>query len=156
MSIYRASVRRLRQRGKTVAAAVTLLVLSDGAAQAANAMVTAPANVHASPSGNSAVIGTLSPKSTLNATNCRKGWCAARGGYVRSTALLFARADKSRGGAYDYNVPLAFPPYGYTLGFWGYGGKRYYDKYGNYTKYQDGPPGGAAGPVETIPRSRLR
>ena len=31
---------------------------------------------------------------------------------------------------YDYNVPLALPPYGYTPGFWGYGGRRYYDRLG--------------------------
>lgn len=138
-----------------------LLVLMGGVALAANAVVTASTNVHAARSVNSAVIGRLSPKSTVDARNCRKGWCATRGGYVRSSALRFARTDKSRGGAYDYNVPLAFPPYGYTPGFWGYGGKRYYDKYGNYTKYQEGSPSGRAGPVETVPvetvpRSRLR
>ncbi len=77
-------------------------------------------------------------------------------GYVRSGALHFARTAPRRGVAYDYNVPLAFPPYGYTPGFWGYGGKRYYDKFGNYTKYQEGTPRGGAGPIETVPRSRLR
>ena len=51
---------------------------------------------------------------------------------------------------YDYNVPLALPPYGYTPGFWGYGGRRHYDKFGNYKKYgQPGEPG--TGPVETKP-----
>lgn len=143
-------------RIRCLAVTATLLVLSGGAVLAANAVVTAPAHVHASRSGNSQVIGTLRPKTAVNASNCRKGWCAASGGYVRSTALRFARADKRRGGAYDYNVPLAFPPYGYEPGFWGYGGKRYYDRYGNYTKYQEGAPSGGAVPVETIPRSRLR
>jgi hypothetical protein len=53
--------------------------------------------------------------------------------------------------SYDYNVPLALPPYGYTPGFWGYGGRRYYDRFGNYRKYgqQPGEPG--TGPVETRP-----
>jgi hypothetical protein len=52
--------------------------------------------------------------------------------------------------SYDYNVPLALPPYGYTPGFWGYGGKRHYDKFGNYRKYQQ-PGGPYDGPVETKP-----
>ena len=30
----------------------------------------------------------------------------------------------------DYNVPLALPPYGYSPSFWGYGGRRYYDRFG--------------------------
>jgi hypothetical protein len=102
------------------------------------------------------VIGTIRPAATINATNCRSGWCAASGGYVRSGMLRFARAAPRRGVAYDYNVPLSFPPYGYTPGFWGYGGRRYYDKYGNYTKYQEGTPRGGAGLIETVPRSRLR
>ncbi len=133
-----------------------LLALSSGAALAANAVVIAPTQIHASPSGNSAVIGTIRPAGTINVTNCRKGWCATAGGYVRSAALRFARTAPRRGVAYDYNVPLAFPPYGYMPGFWGYGGKRYYDKFGNYTKYQEGTPRGGAGPIETVPRSRLR
>jgi hypothetical protein len=45
---------------------------------------------------------------------------------------------------------LALPPYGYTPGFWGYGGKRHYDKFGNYRKYQQ-PGGPYDGPVETKP-----
>jgi hypothetical protein len=132
-----------------------LLALSSGAALAANAVVIAPTQVHASPSGNSAVIGTIRPAAMVNAMNCRKGWCATAGGYVRSPALC-PHGPAPRGVAYDYNVPLAFPPYGYTPGFWGYGGKRYYDKFGNYTKYQEGTPRGGAGPIETVPRSRLR
>jgi len=53
--------------------------------------------------------------------------------------------------SYDYNVPLALPPYGYSPSFWGYGGRRYYDKFGNYNKYgqQPGEPG--TGPVESRP-----
>ncbi|MBM3544474.1 MAG: hypothetical protein FJX44_08235 [Alphaproteobacteria bacterium] len=141
---------------KYLGAATVLLVLPNGTALAAKAVVSAPVNVHAARSDASAVIATIQPATTINATNCRNGWCAAAGGYVRSATLRFGRADKQRGVAYDYNVPLAFPPYGYTPGFWGYGGRRYYDKYGNYTKYQEGIPSGGAGPLETIPRSRLR
>ena len=143
-------------RAKCVVVSASLLVLPNSAALAAKAAVTAPTSVHAAPSGNAAVIGTLQPTTTINTTNCRSGWCATAGGYVRSSALRFARAVPRRGVAYDYNVPLAFPPYGYTPGFWGYGGKRYYDKFGNYTKYQEGTPRGGAGPIETIPRSRQR
>lgn len=144
---------------KITALAGALLALSSGAVLAANAVVTVPTNVHAARSGNSAVIGKIRPAATVNATNCRKGWCAASGGYVRNATLRFARAAPRRGVAYDYNVPLAFPPYGYTPGFWGYGGRRYYDKYGNYTKYGQGdiPEGrGESGLIETVPRSRLR
>jgi hypothetical protein len=144
---------------KITALAGALLALSSGAVLAANAVVTVPTNVHAARSGNSAVIGTIRPAATVNATNCRKGWCAASGGYVRNATLRFARAAPRRGVAYDYNVPLAFPPYGYTPGFWGYGGRRYYDKYGNYTKYGQGdiPENrGESGLIETVPRSRLR
>ena len=50
--------------------------------------------------------------------------------------------------SYDYNVPMALPPYGYTPGFWGYGGRRHYDKFGNYRKYQQ-PRGPYDGPVES-------
>ncbi len=56
--------------------------------------------------------------------------------------------------SYDYNVPLALPPYGYTPGFWGYGGKRYYDKFGNYRKFQEPRRGPYDGPVESKPLLR--
>ncbi|MEX2166239.1 MAG: hypothetical protein WD852_04360 [Methyloceanibacter sp.] len=46
--------------------------------------MTVPTNVHAARSANSAVIGTIQPAAAVNATNCRKGWCAASGGYMRS------------------------------------------------------------------------
>ena len=52
---------------------------------------------------------------------------------------------------YDYNVPLALPPYGYTPGFWGYGGRRYYDRFGNYKKYGQEPGEHDTGPVESRP-----
>jgi hypothetical protein len=53
--------------------------------------------------------------------------------------------------SYDYNVPLALPPYGYAPSFWGYGGRRYYDRFGNYKKYGQEPGEPDTGPVETRP-----
>lgn len=53
--------------------------------------------------------------------------------------------------AYDYNVPLALPPYGYSPSFWGYGGRRYYDRFGNYKKYGQEPGEPDTGPVESRP-----
>jgi len=138
-----------------MAAAVTLLAMSSVAALAANAVATRPASVHAAPSTKSSVIGLIDASQTVAAKNCRKGWCAAASGYVQSAYLRFSRADES----YDYNVPLAFPPYGYSPGFWGYGGRRHYDKYGNYSKFGQGDyPArrGDSGLIETIPRSRYR
>ncbi len=52
---------------------------------------------------------------------------------------------------YDYNVPLALPPYGYTPGFWGYGGRRHYDRFGNYKKFGQEPGEPGTGPVESRP-----
>ena len=59
--------------------------------------------------------------------------------------------EKRNPDSYDYNVPLALPPYGYSPSLWGYGGRRYYDRFGNYKKYgqQRGEP--STGPVETRP-----
>lgn len=133
-------------RIKTVAAAGTLLAMSSTAALAANAVAVAPANVHANRTGISAVIGTIQAAETIRATNCLNGWCAAAGGYVRSANLRFSRASQrglrakeQRYPSYNYNVPLALPPYGYSPSFWGYGGRRYYDKFGNYTKFGQQP-----------------
>jgi hypothetical protein len=122
----------------------TLLVMSSVAAFAANAVAIEPASIHANRTGSSSVIGTIQAAETINATNCRNGWCAAAGGYVRSSKLRFARAGRKTGrdsadGGYDYNVPLALPPYGYSPSFWGYGGRRYYDKFGNYSKFGQQP-----------------
>ena len=47
----------------------------------------------------------------------------------------------------DYNVVL--PPYGYSPSFWGYGGRRYYDRFGNYKKYGQEPGEPDTGPVES-------
>jgi hypothetical protein len=85
---------------------------------------------------------------------------AAGAALLVGLATAAAHADSSRRGGsayenrdsegYDYNVPLALPPYGYSPSFWGYGGRRYYDKFGNYRKYgQPGEPGN--GPVDRRP-----
>jgi hypothetical protein len=130
---------------KPAALTATLLALSGTAALAANAVTTAPVNVHANRTGTSTVIGTIQRSETIEATNFRNGWCAAAGGYVRSSKLRFARAGQHSRKlsreyeAYDCNVPLALPPYGYSPSFWGYGGRRYYDKFGNYTNYGQQP-----------------
>ncbi|HSD92106.1 MAG TPA: hypothetical protein VLB11_03680 [Methyloceanibacter sp.] len=122
-----------------------LLGMSSRVSLAANAVTTAPANIHANRTELSTVIGTIRAAEPVQATNCRNGWCAAAGGYVRSSKLRFARAGQGARKArrdnesYDYNVPLALPPYGYSPSFWGYGGRRYYDKYGNYRKFGQQP-----------------
>jgi len=127
---------------KTVAAAGALLAMSSVAALAANAVTVEPANVHANRTGSSTVINTIQAAETIDATNCRNGWCAAAGGYVRSSKFRFARAGRGGSSAaskgYDYNVPLALPPYGIRRhsGLWR---RRYYDKFGNYTKYGQQP-----------------
>lgn len=131
---------------KLMAALLAPLILAD-AASAANAVVTRPASIHASPSLKSKVIGLMGVSQLVTAKNCRKGWCAAAGGYVQSSYLRFQEFDET----YDYNVPLALPPYGYTPGFWGYGGRRYYDRYGNYAKYGPRGYGGAPRDFDTQP-----
>jgi hypothetical protein len=146
---------RMAYRLRFMAALAALLALPD-AALAANAVATRPASIHAAPDARSKVIGLIGVSQLITAKNCRKGWCAAAGGYVQSSDLRFGAYDDS----YVDNVPLALPPYGYTPGFWGFGGRRYYDRYGNYAKY--GPQGYAGPPsdfdtqpAETIPRRGL-
>lgn len=137
-------------------AAVALLVVPS-AAWGGNAIATRPASVHAAPTVKSKVIALVGREQVLSATNCRKGWCAAQGGYVQASYLRFTSAAADPG--YDYNVPLALPPYGYTPGFWGFGGRRHYDEFGNYTKFgQRGYAGTdtrGQGPVEKWPRGLL-
>ena len=73
---------------------------------------------------------------------------------------VVALADSSQRGqsAYDAReIPIlmtttsALPPYGYSPSFWGYGGRRYYDRFGNYKKYGQEPGEPDTGPVETRP-----
>lgn len=106
-----------------------------GTALAATAVATRPASIHATPTIDAKVLGLIGVSQTIDAKDCKKGWCKVAGGYVQTSYLRFIRVRKGYENAYDYNVPLAFPPYGYTPGFWGYGGRRHYDRFGNYTKY---------------------
>jgi hypothetical protein len=72
---------------------------------------------------------------------------------------VVALADSSQRGqsAYDAReIPILMattwlPPYGYSPSFWGYGGRRYYDRFGNYKKYGQEPGEPDTGPVETRP-----
>jgi hypothetical protein len=133
--------------------AAILLILPFSAAMAANAVAIRPASIHATPDVKAKVIGLIGVSQLITARNCRKGWCSASGGYVQSSYFRFGSFDES----YDYNVPLAFPPYGYTPGFWGYGGRRQYDKYGNYAKYGQQGYGGPPSDFNTQPvESRRR
>jgi hypothetical protein len=136
--------------GLRFTAALAALLVLPGLALAANAVATRPASIHAAPTVTSKVIGLIGVSQLITAKNCRKGWCATAGGYVQSAYFRFGTYDET----YDYNVPLALPPYGYTPGFWGYGGRRYYDQFGNYAKYGQrgyaGPPSEfGTQPVET-------
>ena len=77
---------------------------------------------------------------------------------MSSVVALADGSQRGRGGydtrdpdSYDYNVPLALPPYGYAPSFWGYGGRRYYDRFGNYKKYGQEPGEPDTGPVESRP-----
>jgi hypothetical protein len=90
---------------------------------------------HATPSVDAKVLGLIGVSQTVDAKGCKKGWCQVAGGYVQTSYLRFIRVRKGYENSYDYNVPLALPPYGYAPGFWGYGGRRYYDQFGNYAKY---------------------
>ena len=72
---------------------------------------------------------------------CRASWpltAASADKVLTTSAIPF----------YDYNVPLALPPYGYSPSFWGYGGRRYYDRFGNYKKYGQEPGEPDTGPVD--------
>ena len=68
-----------------------------------------------------------------------------------SSAVALADSSQRDQGSYDYNVPLALPPNGYSPSFWGYGGRRYYDRFGNYKKYGQEPGEPDTGPVESRP-----
>ena len=65
--------------------------------------------------------------------------------------------DKRDPDSYDYNVPLALalPPYGYLPSFWGYGRRRYYDRFGNYKKYGQEPGEPDTGPGQVASRPLL-
>ena len=76
---------------------------------------------------------------------------------MSSAAALADSSQRGRGG-YDTRDPdsyatmsLALPRYGYAPSFLGYGGRRYYDRFGNYKKYGQEPGEPDTGPVETRP-----
>lgn len=120
---------------------------------AATAVATRPASIHASPNPKAKVLGLIGVSQVVDAKACKNGWCRVGAGYVRLSHLRFFRERQGYEDAYGGNAPLALPDYGYMPGFWGYGGRRYYDRFGNYTKYgvrgYRGPMDLLEGPVET-------
>ncbi len=143
-----------------LAGTAAAFVFVPAVASAGTAVAKRPASIHASPNPNAKVLGLIGVSQVVEAKNCKHGWCSVRNGYVQVSYLRFIRVRKGYENAYEYNAPLALRPYGYVPGFWGYGGRRHYDKYGNYTKY--GVPGYAGtendrlgGTVETKPGRRF-
>lgn len=136
-------------------AAVVLLLPGD--ARAATAAAKRPTSIHAAPDTKTKVLGLIGVSQVVDATACKKGWCRVGAGYVKLSHLRFFHEREGYKDAYDYNAPLPPPNYGYSPGFWGFGGRRHYDRSGNYTKY--GVPG-YRGPVDrfdgTVETKRLR
>ncbi len=128
-----------------------------GDVAAATAAAKRPTSIYATPNTNAKVLGLIGISQVVNATACKKGWCRVGGGYVKTSHLRFFQERDGYENAYDYRAPLPPPNYGYTPGFWGYGARRYYDRFGNYTKY--GVPG-YRGPIDrtegTVETRRLR
>ncbi len=126
-------------------------------ATAATAAAKRPSSIYAAPNSKAKVLGLIGIAQVVDAKACKKGWCRVGAGYVKSSHLRFFQERKGYKGLDTYNAPLPPPNYGYTPGFWGYGGRRFYDRYGNYTKY--GVPG-YRGPVDrmegTVETRRLR
>ena len=146
---------------KLLALVAAFVVIAPAVAEAARAIAKRPASIRAAPNNNAKALGSIGVSQVVDARSCKKGWCRVGKGYVQASRLRFAPVRKGYEDDYDYNVPLALPPYGYTPGFWGYGGRRYYDRHGNYTKY--GVRGYAGtdndrlgGTVQTVPRRSLR
>jgi len=135
---------------------ITAFLVLPGTALAATAVATRPASIHATPNVDAKVLGLIGVSQTVDAKDCKKGWCKVAGGYVQTSYLRFIRVRKGYENAYDYNVPLAFPPYGYTPGVWGYGGRRHYDRFGNYTKYGMRGYGGTEDRLDATVETRRR
>ena len=114
---------------------------------AATATATRPASIHAAPDSNTKVLGLIGVSQVVDAKACKNGWCRVGSGYVKANHLRFFTEREGYEKAYSSNAPLPPPNYGYTPGFWGYGGKRHYDRFGNYTKY--GVPG-YRGPIDRM------
>ena len=126
-------------------AAVLASMPGDGIA--ATAAAKRPTGIYATPNTNAKFLGLIGISQVVNATACKKGWCRVGPGYVRASSLRFFQEREGYEKAYDYNAPLPPPKYGYTSGFWGFGGRRHYDRYGNYTKYG---VRGYRGPVDPL------
>ena len=118
-----------------------------GTAIATTAAAKRPASIYAAPNTSAKVLGLIGISQVVDAKACNKGWCRVGPGYVRASSLRFFQEREGYEEAYDYNAPLPPPNYGYTPGFWGFGGRRHYDRSGNYTKY--GVPG-YRGPVDPL------
>jgi hypothetical protein len=127
--------------------AVSLAVLFSlpGQAVAATAFAKRPESIYAAPDTSAKVLGLIGISQVVDAKACNKGWCRVDPGYVRASSLRFFQEREGYEKAYEYNAPLPPPNYGYNPGFWGFGGRRHYDRSGNYTKY--GVPG-YRGPVD--------
>ena len=127
--------------------AVSLAVLFSlpGQAVAATAFAKRPESIYAAPDTGAKVLGLIGISQVVDAKACNKGWCRVDPGYVRASSLRFFQEREGYEKAYEYNAPLPPPNYGYNPGFWGFGGRRHYDRSGNYTKY--GVPG-YRGPVD--------
>jgi hypothetical protein len=102
---------------------LTALLALPAASLAATAVAKRPTSIHASPNVAAKVLGLIGVSQTVEAKSCIKGWCKVSSGYVQSSHLHFIRVREGYEDAYDYKVPLATKPYGYTPGFWGYGGR---------------------------------
>ena len=73
-----------------------------------------------------------------------------------SSVVALADSSQRRQSAYDAReIPIlmttTWRSRGYSPSFWGYGGRRYYDRFGNYKKYGQEPGEPDTGPVETRP-----
>ena len=96
-------------RLKLLAFAAALALIAPGVASAATAVAKRPASIHATPNTNAKVLGLIGVSQVVNAKSCKKGWCRVGKGYVQTSYLRFIKVPEG----YDYNVPLAMPPYGY-------------------------------------------
>lgn len=157
MAVANEMAQALETRLLLIALGAAVLVSVPADAIAATAAAKRPTSIYATPNTNAKVLGLIGISQVVNATACKKGWCRVGGGYVKTGHLRFFQEREGYENAYDYRAPLPPPNYGYTPGFWGYGARRYYDRFGNYTKY--GVPG-YRGPIDrtegTVETRRLR
>lgn len=143
----------LKLLSSAMALVLAVFIYAPSEATAASASAKRPASIYAAPNTKAKVLGLIGISQVVDAKTCKNGWCRVGPGYVRASSLRFFKEREGYESAYDYNAPLPPPNYGYTPGFWGFGGKRHYDRSGNYTKYgvpgYRGPVGSLEGTVET-------